>query len=391
MRTGKVGIKIAAAIGIFVFFFIMCFMKLISAFTPNGAVKTAGEYDVTQTAVYQNVKEATEDYYEELWEDMEEKKDEIMAANTTTISIGSTEEGTETVGEGETEKLCDVTVTVRMNYLGDAYLIAYLVYKEGMDINTAQISKEKAEEFLSAICSITTNQQEKEYEVMNTFFTLDEIAEKYFTTENEREEYKAACYAYSQFFDVSTAKVQLYEGNAVDSTTNTGIYSNTSLLDVPLYLQYDNAWAGVSYGNGTIKKNGCCPTCLAMVFSYLNQSVIHPDDVVAWCGNRYYVNGAGTSWAIFGNTYEKWNVKCTNIGKSQALMVQALQQRKPVIASMGPGTFTKGGHFIVLSGITSEGKIKVKDPNDSASKNHVNRDFEISLILRECKNMWVCE
>ena len=83
-------------------------------------------------------------------------------------------------------------------------------------------------------------------------------------------------------------------------------------------------------------------------------------------------------------------MKCTNIGKNQTLLLEALKDGKPVIASMGPGTFTKGGHFIVLSGVTLDGKIMVKDPNDSASKNHANTGFDVSLILRESKNMWVC-
>lgn len=52
----------------------------------------------------------------------------------------------------------------------------------------------------------------------------------------------------------------------------------------------------------------------------------------------------------------------TNIGKSEASMVQALRDGKLVVASMGPGTFTKGGHFIVLTGITESGKIRVNDP-----------------------------
>ena len=128
-----------------------------------------------------------------------------------------------------------------------------------------------------------------------------------------------------------------------------------------------------------------------MVLSYLRQEIIYPDDVAGWAGNKYYVNGAGTAWSIFPVVYAKWGVRCTDIGKSQELLISALREGKPVIASMGPGTFTKGGHFIVLSGITADGKIKVNDPNDSALKNHINTRFEVSLILREAKNMWVCE
>ena len=55
---------------------------------------------------------------------------------------------------------------------------------------------------------------------------------------------------------------------------------------------------------------------------------------------------------------------------------------------MTPGVFTRAGHFIVLRGITPEGKILVNDPNDSASKNFFNKEFPISLIVNECKGAW---
>ena len=49
------------------------------------------------------------------------------------------------------------------------------------------------------------------------------------------------------------------------------------------------------------------------------------------------------------------------------------------------------GHFIVLTGITDDGKIKVNDPNDNSSKQHINQAFAVSLILRESKSNVVFE
>ena len=128
-----------------------------------------------------------------------------------------------------------------------------------------------------------------------------------------------------------------------------------------------------------------------MVFSYMRGETIYPSDIVAWAGNRYYVNGSGTSWSIFAPAAAQWGVSCRGIGKDAELMQEALSQGKLVVASMGPGTFTRGGHFIVLTGITDDGKIKVNDPNDNSSKQHINQAFAVSLILRESKAMWVFE
>ena len=372
-----------------VFILLMCLLKVISAFIPDGTVGNTEDWDATQTAVYESVKEATEDWYDDLWKKMSEEKKKIIEKNTVyTPKKGAddpnSENGTE-IAENEYDVTCNVTVTVRMNYLGDAYLIAYLSYSGGLDEKTASIDKNKAEAFLTDICTVQTKEDGDNYEVTNSYLSVEEIADKYFTEDTDKQEFEASCYAYSQFFEVSDAKVEDADGE--DAITG----GDASLLEVPLYLQYDSKWAAVAYGNGKIKDTGCCPTCLAMVFSYLKQKNIYPTDVVNWCGNKYYVNGSGTGWSIFDNTYAVWGVSCTSIGKSEKLMVEALREGKPIIASMGPGHFTKGGHFIVLSGITADGKIKVKDPNDSLTKNHVNTDFEVSLILRECKNMWVCK
>lgn len=47
---------------------------------------------------------------------------------------------------------------------------------------------------------------------------------------------------------------------------------------------------------------------------------------------------------------------------------------------MSKGHFTTGGHFIVLRGVTAEGKILVADP---ASHKRSNQEWDLSLIMDE--------
>ena len=61
-------------------------------------------------------------------------------------------------------------------------------------------------------------------------------------------------------------------------------------------------------------------------------------------------------------------------------IVEALSSGKLVVVIMSRGHFTKGGHFIVLRGITREGKILVADP---ASYNRSNQEWDLSIILSE--------
>ena len=159
-------------------------------------------------------------------------------------------------------------------------------------------------------------------------------------------------------------------------------------LKIPLYYQYQQPWGGIRFGDGTLTTSGCSVTCIAMVFSYLKESTITPDQVAAWAGFKYHSPGYGANHNIFPAAARKWGVSCTTLGTNMELVVRALSTGKPVIASMKKGTFTRGGHFIVLRGITEDGKILVNDPNDNAKKQHFNRSFDLSLIKREAKEFW---
>lgn len=109
---------------------------------------------------------------------------------------------------------------------------------------------------------------------------------------------------------------------------------------------------------------------------------------MAWTGNRYYVGNAGQSWDIFPATAQHWGIKCYGLGTSLQGMMAELAAGHPVIASMRPGTFTRAGHFIVLRGITEDGRILVNDPNDNATKRFFYTSFAPALIQRESKQYW---
>lgn len=51
------------------------------------------------------------------------------------------------------------------------------------------------------------------------------------------------------------------------------------------------------------------------------------------------------------------------------------------MAIMSQGHFTRGGHFIVLRGITSQGKILVAD---CASYERSQKEWDINIFLNEC-------
>lgn len=67
-------------------------------------------------------------------------------------------------------------------------------------------------------------------------------------------------------------------------------------------------------------------------------------------------------------------------GPTALAIVDALSEGKLVVTLMGPGHFTTGGHFIVLRGVTAEGKLLVADP---VSYNKSQQEWDAEIVFNE--------
>lgn len=153
--------------------------------------------------------------------------------------------------------------------------------------------------------------------------------------------------------------------------------------DVVYFSQYDSRWGGLMYGKtNTIAGAGCGPSSLAICISTLTNKTVTPPEVCVWSvktGHR--CEGSGSYHSLIPDGAAHWGVPCRGIGQSKKQLVQALQNGKLVIAIMSQGHFTRGGHFIVLRGITSQGKIMVAD---CASYERSQKEWDINIFLNEC-------
>lgn len=163
--------------------------------------------------------------------------------------------------------------------------------------------------------------------------------------------------------------------HVIGSSGGIGTYPANG-MKIPHYLQTD--YANVPYGSSNISACGCGPTSFAMVASYLTGTTITPADAVAWCGNSYYVWGAGTSWSYFGAAAKHFGCGTVRESYDANEVLKALSEGHPVISSQRAGLFTSGGHFIVLRGVENGNKVLVNDPNDSQAKNYINRSFDMA-------------
>lgn len=124
---------------------------------------------------------------------------------------------------------------------------------------------------------------------------------------------------------------------------------------VPLFYQTDYPY--IKFGDGTIATSGCSMTCLSMIATYMTDHEYTPDQLVYHFGKygKTHVERLEYAAQQLGLTYEKnfdWREtqRALEAGKVAIVMEN---DRSP---------FTTGQHFIVLSGLTDDGLVIVKDP-----------------------------
>lgn len=131
------------------------------------------------------------------------------------------------------------------------------------------------------------------------------------------------------------------------------------ICNVPQYFQ--QSYPKTRYGNhGTISSHGCGITSLAMVFSYIFDKEIMPDELAAEYGR--FNTKHGSAYSLFETSAEDYGIEVTRVHLWQDV-VAALEKGCVVIANVRENLFTSGGHYIVYYGITEDGKILVRDPN----------------------------
>lgn len=133
----------------------------------------------------------------------------------------------------------------------------------------------------------------------------------------------------------------------------------------------------------SVATSGCGATSLSMVIAYLtgnteqNPSVLFCDSV-----QRGLYQGAGWSHETLSYYASAYGVKSSWISNSRSALVKALSEGKPVIAHMGPGIFTSRGHYVVLRGLTSDGKVLINDP---VSMSKCGQAFPIQTLLTQAR------
>ena len=140
---------------------------------------------------------------------------------------------------------------------------------------------------------------------------------------------------------------------------------------VPQFHQSE--YPDIRYGNGTIATSGSSVTALAMVATYMTNHVYSPADIA-----DYAVQYGGSHYRRLEKVSDLLEIpwkRALNVNEA----IKAVREGKIAIALMGQRSVFQGGsHFIVLTGVTDDGKIRAFDPDD--------RDYDLWGVAELLEN-----
>lgn len=152
------------------------------------------------------------------------------------------------------------------------------------------------------------------------------------------------------------------------------------------YKQYDSKWAKKVYSNHgdtsqTMKSSGCGPTAMANIVATLIDPSVTPWDLaqlsMKW-GCR--TANSGTALSFFAKIENEFHFSKRVYTTSIAQLKKCLDEGGYVVCRMGPGYWTKGGHYITAWKYDDK-YIYCNDPASSTRKKQ-----EISAFVKERKD-----
>ena len=129
------------------------------------------------------------------------------------------------------------------------------------------------------------------------------------------------------------------------------------------YVQTDRTWVNQAYAvkgeSATVGGSGCGPTAMAMVLATWADPKVTPGTECAWAlAHGYKALNHGTFYGYFAPAAARYGLVCTQINYASLYgnaassyhtqVKKALAAGDMVIACMGPGNWTRGGHFVLV-------------------------------------------
>lgn len=194
--------------------------------------------------------------------------------------------------------------------------------------------------------------------------------------------------------DAWTEWITGFKNDTVDISQQYGYYDWDTMdilsgeMDVVYFSQKDNRWAGKYYDTRknkkqTIRSGGCGPTSLAIVYSSLQEEVMDPAAMADFAMEYGYCAAPQGSYrSLFVSGAEQLGLKCYYAGEDLGKAMEYLSQDCLIVSLMGPGIFCDGGHFVVIRGVTEDGKLLLADCWNGDNN---QKEWDINTIAQNLK------
>lgn len=171
---------------------------------------------------------------------------------------------------------------------------------------------------------------------------------------------------------VKNIKEEIAEEDAPDGrdTVNTFIPKvyNDTRLSMKNHKEYIAGYIYFNQGDGAwnqngycIAKAGCGPTSMAVVITSLTGKWVTPLYTAIWGYQHGFYSREGSAHEMIPAMAAAYGLRCQGVGTDYQAIKKALKAGKPVVCLMGPGYFTRGGHFMVLVAIDNNDCVTVAD------------------------------
>ena len=159
---------------------------------------------------------------------------------------------------------------------------------------------------------------------------------------------------------------------------------------VPLYLQQD--YGEAKYGNYSLRTYGCGITTMAMLASYMKDEELTPP----YMGSRFgkYCSDKGTAHTMLLEVpvaLDFYGIKKTS---SWSEAKAALENGHMIITLQHGGFWTSKGHYVLVTGMTEDGQVTVRDSNlynYGKLAGHKTGTFDLSKIPANASIYWIYE
>lgn len=230
-------------------------------------------------------------------------------------------------------------------------MMCFLVLVVFLLTDDKELQKDVVEKVTDVVTDMTTYEMSaEEIENLPTTEIIEQTAEEEKQVEQEVED---------EAFELQGEIA--YEGDRANTwNVELGDYKGLTY-----YSQIDSRWrynmySSIGDSSQNIGTSGCGPTSAAMIVTAI-KGTITPDTMAnLFVQYGYRSSNSGTYWSAFRAIADEFNIEYQESSNIETVL-DKLRNNHYVVASVGNGLFTNGGHFIVLVGIDGD-NLKIYDP-----------------------------